>query len=339
VAPSPLAGQPAPAFPNPDFESGQQGWVAGADIINDNPGEPARNGSFKAWLGGSLLAAKLAAGVSKKYASNMRQVLHAVFEDAGADEIITTNPVAFHGKDRMKLSTTKAERQSKVKALDSEQLGAFMATCAKRLPDRLVLFRTLALTGLRIGEALGLRWDDIDWKKREARIARSYTSSRLELPKGGLVASVDLSKGLVEDLREWQRRAKAKALERGYKLAPWVFPALRHPKLMTDANDVADDFKRVPEAAELPGHFTPHSLRHTFATQHLQNGTSVYYVQRQLRHSSIQITVDTYGSSLPAGNVEHADALERRFLGEDPVTHSSPIEASPGHSAVRSHKG
>jgi integrase len=48
------------------------------------------------------------------------------------------------------------------------------------------------------------------------------------------------------------------------------------------------------KAAKLP-HFTPHSLRHTFASLLLTAGTDVYNVSRMLGHASIQETVDTYG--------------------------------------------
>jgi integrase len=48
-------------------------------------------------------------------------------------------------------------------------------------------------------------------------------------------------------------------------------------------------------AAELPAHFTPHCLRHTFASLLLSDGVSPAYVQRMLGHSSIKLTVDLYG--------------------------------------------
>jgi integrase len=53
--------------------------------------------------------------------------------------------------------------------------------------------------------------------------------------------------------------------------------------------------------AKLPPHFTPHSLRHTFASLLLQQGESPVYVQRQLGHASIKLTVDTDGKWLPMG--------------------------------------
>jgi len=69
-------------------------------------------------------------------------------------------------------------------------------------------------------------------------------------------------------------------------------------------------FKRVLNTAALPLHFTPHGLRHTYASLLLQQGASPAYVQRQLGHASIQLTVDTYGKWLPIGNKAAVDGLD-----------------------------
>src|SRR5713226_2474520 len=60
-------------------------------------------------------------------------------------------------------------------------------------------------------------------------------------------------------------------------------------------------FNRLLKRADLPAHFSPHCLRHTFASVLLQQGESPVYVQRQLGHASIKLTVDTYGNWLPMG--------------------------------------
>ena len=77
---------------------------------------------------------------------------------------------------------------------------------------------------------------------------------------------------------------------------------------------------RLPLVAERPGkdgkprlaaRFTPHGLRHTYAALHLQHGTDVYYVSRQLGHASIEMTVSTYGAWLQPNRRAAVDALDR----------------------------
>lgn len=74
--------------------------------------------------------------------------------------------------------------------------------------------------------------------------------------------------------------------------------------------------RAVLKKAKLPLHFSPHSLRHTYASLMLQQGESPAYVQRQLGHASIQLTVDTYGKWLPMGNKAAVDRLDAVTVAE-----------------------
>jgi integrase len=88
----------------------------------------------------------------------------------------------------------------------------------------------------------------------------------------------------------------------------WVFPSTRGTPL--DPRNVRHAFARTLKKAELPAHFTPHSLRHTFASILLAEGKSPAYVQAQLGHASITLTVDTYGRWLPKGDKAAVDSLD-----------------------------
>ena len=66
--------------------------------------------------------------------------------------------------------------------------------------------------------------------------------------------------------------------------------------------------KTILEKAGLPRHFSPHSLRHTFAAVHILLGTDITYLKEQLGHSSIQMTYDVYGHWL---NKSSATAARR----------------------------
>ena len=89
----------------------------------------------------------------------------------------------------------------------------------------------------------------------------------------------------------------------------WVFCTEAATPL--DPSRVRKIFSRAVKNAGLPSHFHPHCLRHTFASLLLQQGESPVYVQRQLGHSSIKLTVDTYGKWLPMGNKAAVDRLDR----------------------------
>ena len=86
-------------------------------------------------------------------------------------------------------------------------------------------------------------------------------------------------------------------------------------------------FKGIARRAGLAAHWTPHSLRHTFAVMLMQRGAPLPYVKEQLGHSSIQITVDIYGRWLPTGDKGFVDALDR-------ASDSAPLAATVGDQLV-----
>ena len=76
--------------------------------------------------------------------------------------------------------------------------------------------------------------------------------------------------------------------------------------------------RKCLKAAKLPKHFTPHCLRHTFASLLLQAGESPQYVQAQLGHASITLTVDTYGRWFAAKPVRGGVNILGALVGSKP---------------------
>jgi hypothetical protein len=102
---------------------------------------------------------------------------------------------------------------------------------------------------------------------------------------------------------------KTEALKRKWEEFPaWVFCA--EAGTLPDESRVRKVMRKALKAAGLPLRFSPHCLRHTFASLLLQQGESPAYVQRQLGHASILLTVDTYGTWLSIGNKAAVDRLD-----------------------------
>jgi len=232
-------------------------------------------------------------------------VLRAMLSSAVDDGLLTTNPAKGLGKS-FKLVESPRQRQERIKALDRGQVGALLAAAD---PQHRPLFLVLARTGLRVGEALGLQWDDLNLQDRTAHIERTWSGGRLGTPKSGSGRTVDLSQETCETLRRLQVTRKLETLKWGLREVPaWVFSTEQGTPL--DVKKVQRAFRRALKAAKLPGHFSPHSLRHSFASQLIQAGISLAYVQTQLGHASIRLTVDSYGNHLPSANKAAVDALD-----------------------------
>ena len=256
----------------------------------------------------ALLAEKLQAGLSRNTVRLILATVRALLNAAVDDGIILANPADKLAR-KLHLGVPVATRQEQIKAFTAEQLGTFLAAAAKTAPRAYPLFFLLARTGMRLGEALALQWDDLDFTAREIRVARAFSAGRVETPKAGHGRTLDMSQQLARVLRRLEIDRKAETLRRGWQeVPPWIFCSDAGPPL--DHNNVAKTFKRVLKAAGLPLHFTPHGLRHTFASLLLSARVSPAYVQRQLGHASIKLTVDTYGRWLPMGNKAAIDGLD-----------------------------
>jgi len=254
-----------------------------------------------------FLAGKLGEDLARNTVRNIHATLRAMLKVSVDDGVLLSNPAEKLGR-QLRLVTPKATRQEQIKAMTKEQRHLFLETAVKVLPRTYPLFFVLAGTGMRLGEALALQPEDVDVRGREIRVARALSAGVLETPKSGHGRTVDISKRLVEMLAQWDVERKAEMLRRGWAERPSLF--------YSDAGTLLDDsnvrklMTCVLKKAGLPLHFTPHCLRHTYASLMLQQGESVAYVQRQLGHASIQLTVDTYGKWLPMGNKEAVDRLD-----------------------------
>jgi integrase len=271
-----------------------------------------QRGRIHEWLAG-----RLTSGYARESVRIMQAALRAMLNAAIDDGVMVTNPANGLAR-KLKLTMTAAHRQEEIKAMTRDQLGLFLTTAEREAPLLAALFLLLARTGMRIGEGLALQWDDVDYEGREIRVARAFSRGRLETPKSGIARTVDMSAQLARTLRRLHLERKAEKLRGRWTETPtWVF--CTQVGTPYDVAFVQRAFKRVVKAAKLSPHFTPHFLRHTYASLMLQAGESPVYVQRQLGHSSIKMTVDTYGRWLPMGNKAAVDRLDDSASGSKTV--------------------
>ena len=135
---------------------------------------------------------------------------------------------------------------------------------------------------------------------------------------------------LAETLGHLEQQRTREALLLGWEtLPPWIFCTRAGTPM--DESKVRRAMRHVLQQATLPLHFSPHCLRHTYASLMLQQGESLTYVQRQLGHASINLTADTFGKWLPHGNKAAVDRLDATMFDE-----SGSSERLGGGSKCRS---
>ena len=191
------------------------------------------------------------------------------------------------------------------------QLSRFLAAAAT---DRLQpLFLLLALTGLRRGEAIGLRWSDIDLDRRQLHVEQQLsTIARVTRP--GPPKSVHGRRTLPISARLHEAlvcHAGVQRLERWAAGADWVDTGLVFTTAggyALNPGGVSRHFDRLVAATDLAP-IRLHDLRHTSASLGLASGESLLEVSRRLGHSSITITADIYSHISPATAQHSAERL------------------------------
>ena len=158
-----------------------------------------------------------------------------------------------------------------------EDIGKVLEVGCLRAQDSLkirTVIVVLATTGLRLTECMSLRRDGVDLEARELRVTG----------KGGKRRVVPLLDSTAETLRRY--------LEKRPSDSPFVFPG----NTKTGYAEIYNIEKTLKRACLRAGvePFTPHQLRHLYATEMLRNGAKLEVVGRILGHSSIGITADIY---------------------------------------------
>jgi integrase len=163
-----------------------------------------------------------------------------------------------------------------------------------------LILKAMAYGGLRLGETLAMRLRHLDLKKRLYHVSEGYKRYSFGSPKGGKKRFVDLPDFLAEELGRYVIHLKKESLKKGQggEVDLLFLDPKERGNWPYSQRKVQGLVKRVCTGAKLRVR-NPHDLRHTYATILLMAHQSPAYVQRQLGHSSISITVDVYGHWIP----------------------------------------
>src|SRR6266568_5520779 len=241
------------------------------------------------------LGALLERGLAPQTVRQVHMVLRRALRQAVLWRILASNP-----SDAV---TTPRSNQKELRTLSEQEVRHFL-TVTRGMRDH-GLWVLLVTTGLRLGEALALRWSDIDLKEGRAAIRRAVQRQRgaglvfVEPKTARSRRTVPIPPETIAVLEEQQRvndsdRAKAADLWQEQDL---VFPTpVGRPRDMAYRSI---SFHTALERAGLP-RLRLHDLRHTAATHLLTKHVHPKIVQDLLGHSTIAITLDTYSHVMPA---------------------------------------
>lgn len=167
-----------------------------------------------------------------------------------------------------------------------------------------IAYVILSATGMRLGEALGLKWSDIDFQRSKIKVQRAlaYTGKGYEIQrpktKSG-VRNIDVPPNVLKQLlvhKEKQAVEQSKAQEL-WEANDWVVASVLGRPIQQ--HNIRMQFHKSVQRAGLP-RIRMHDLRHTHATLLLEKGVHPKSVQERLGHSDVSLTLNTYSHVSPS---------------------------------------
>ena len=231
------------------------------------------------------------AGMSSKTLRHQYATLKLILESARRRELISKNPIEY-------VNAPKLEKRP-VDALSEQEAKRFFSLLQEEtdLDFRCILY-LLITTGIRRGECVGLKWQDVNLEEGWIKVSRNVTYCSgngivIGTPKTAhsnrviplLQSAVDLLKRYRVNI---QGRYPNVNLEQTF-----LFPSLSSPLTPRDPNSVTRRLKRFMKRYGLPD-LSPHDLRHSCATLLLASGADVKSVQEILGHSDASTTLIFY---------------------------------------------
>jgi len=259
-------------------------------------------------------------GLSPKTIRNLNLYLHKALDHAQKEGIISSNPasgVMLPKSQRPQIEILTRDQQARlVQASYQHRYGVFV---------RLVLS-----TGLRLGELVGLKWEDIDFRTNMLYVRRTlgrlqitnlpenYSGPRTEIvmqePKTeNSVRSIPLLSQLVQDLQVWRRTQMSDQLAAGEQYRDTGMLVTNPLGGYIEPRTFSDYYNQMLDMAGLP-HFTFHALRHTFASRAMEQGMDEKTLSVLLGHYSVSFTLDTYAHVLNDHKREGINLMEELYL-------------------------
>ncbi len=264
-------------------------------------------------------------GLSAKTVRYIHTIVHKALADALDAGLVATNVA-----ERAKPPRPRSSAPTELRFWTPDELRTFLDQVAGHRLE--AAWRLAAMTGMRRGEVIGLRWRDIDFETARIHVRQALVSVAYELvvstPKTHQARVIDLDEATVGELRRHRCRQLVQKAEWGadYQDSDLVFCKENgtplHPQTFTQA------FERVVARSGLP-RIRLHDLRHTHATIALRAGVPVKVISERLGHETPAFTLSQYAHVIPGMQAEAAAQIASLVLSEPSAGGSAQVASAP----------
>lgn len=228
-------------------------------------------------------------GLSASVRKHIASFLKGALREAVSLELIPKNPCDH-------VAPPKSPKVVTATAWEPEEVAAFLEFVKREAPWRYPILLTVLTLGLRRGEVLGLKWEDL--RENTLSVRRGVVDGRgtapyLDTPKTpGSVRELKLAPTFTQILEEWRETLKVAAMAApDWSEQGLMFPSekgtIQSPRNLSRAFDALLKRSGVREIRF-------HDMRHTYTTLALQHGLDVKVVSRRLGHTNVAMTLNIY---------------------------------------------
>lgn len=264
-------------------------------------------------------------------------ILWQLLEMPTKDNLLRKNPASGV---MIEVAHKLKEEDGKKISLTIEEQAAFIdyVYASKKYNRYGVLFTTLLGTGMRIGECLGLRWDDVDFKNGLITVDHAIcyrdsedggykyriTNTKTKAGIRTIPLLSDVRKALLTEKRKGSNHNRKPFEVDGYsgfiflnsmgKVYPphFVFDTIQNIVADYNRDEFALARKEDREPVYLPK-FGPHVLRHTFCTRLCENETNLKVIQDVMGHKNIRTTMNVYADATNGAKISSFANLDGKI--------------------------
>ena len=256
-------------------------------------------------------------GLSPKTLRNYHMALHKCLQQAVKEHLLVYNPcdaVTLPSGEKPEISVfTNDQQRALVQASYRHRYGVFI--------------RLDLCTGLRMGELLALKWEDIDFSTAQLHVRRTINrlakyeahdgENKTEIVFGtpktkNSRRTIPLTRTIADELTRWKQQQAQDKQRAGDKYTDYGFIVTNEFGHYFEQKTFKDYYDRLLKDADI-GHFTFHALRHTFATRALERGMDYKTLSAILGHYSVAFTMDTYVHSMDEHKRREMDKMDDMF--------------------------
>jgi len=231
--------------------------------------------------------------IKKGYAKKTVQTIHSIFCTAinKAVELEMLSHNKYRG-----ISIKVENDEEKINYLSREEVDIFMEAAKKSPFHHYIIASILLRTGMRKGEMLALKWDDVDFENKTVSITKTRSDRGIKKPKTkSSIRTIGIDDTMIAELKQYQLWQKKNKVKYGPDYHSSEFLVIGpNGKEMGEygVNKVIDSILKKTKINL--HHISPHGLRHTHAVMLLESGADIKFVSERLGHRTINMTADVY---------------------------------------------